>query len=137
MITVLNELESKRAIELLMAARKLLNKQMESYYVINMLEETVHYDGEDCDGYCLMEDICVLFDEIASRSLSESSSEDSEELKPGDLVAMTDKFAEGREYANSIWTVASNPWSIADGSKLVLLEGKRGGYDVSGLRKIV
>lgn len=39
-----------RKTELLIAAYKLLNKQNETSYVLNMLSTTVHYDGADCDG---------------------------------------------------------------------------------------
>lgn len=46
-----------RAITLLNACRNLLNKQKESFYVLNLLTETVFYDGSDCDGYCLSDDI--------------------------------------------------------------------------------
>jgi hypothetical protein len=46
-----------RKEELLRAAFDLLQKQNKSGYVLNLLEETVFYDGTDCDGYCLMEDI--------------------------------------------------------------------------------
>ena len=46
-----------RAITLLKAAYHLLNKQKESFYVLDLLCETVFYDGEDCDGYCLIDDI--------------------------------------------------------------------------------
>lgn len=42
---------------LLKAAYDLLKKQDGSFYVLNLLEETVEYDGAECDGYCLMEDI--------------------------------------------------------------------------------
>ena len=42
---------------LLRAAYDLLNQQNESRYVLNLLETTTLYDGTDCDGYCLMEDI--------------------------------------------------------------------------------
>ena len=53
-----------RKTELLIAAYKLLNKQNETLYVLNMLSTTVHYDGADCDGNCLMEDIeTCLFEE--------------------------------------------------------------------------
>lgn len=47
----------KRADTLLKATYKLLNKQHESYYVLNLLAETVYYDEAECDGNCLMEDI--------------------------------------------------------------------------------
>lgn len=46
-----------RSITLLKAAYHLLNKQKESFYVLNLLCETAFYDGADCDGYCLMDDI--------------------------------------------------------------------------------
>lgn len=51
----LNEL--KRSRILLEATHDLLEKQMESGYVLNLLSETVFYDGAECDGHCLMEDI--------------------------------------------------------------------------------
>lgn len=47
----------KRADTLLKATYELLNKQHESYYVLNLLAETVYYDEAECDGNCLMEDI--------------------------------------------------------------------------------
>lgn len=49
-----------RARELFKAVIDLLVKQRESDVVLNLLEETVHYDDAECDGYCLMEDICHL-----------------------------------------------------------------------------
>lgn len=49
-----------RARELFMAVIELLSKQKESDVVLNMLTETVHYDEAECDGYCLIEDICHL-----------------------------------------------------------------------------
>lgn len=52
-----------RENKLLIAAWKLLNKQNESYYVLDLLCETVHYDGTECDGSCLMDDIESLLDE--------------------------------------------------------------------------
>ena len=42
---------------LLRAAYGLLKQQHESPYVINLLEQTEFYDGTDCDGHCLMDDI--------------------------------------------------------------------------------
>lgn len=51
----------KRANELLEAAMKLLAKQEDSMYVLNLLEETVFYDETDCDGSCLLEDIRHYF----------------------------------------------------------------------------
>ena len=42
---------------LLKATYDLLYKQTESPFVLNILEEIVTYDGADCDGHCLMDDI--------------------------------------------------------------------------------
>jgi hypothetical protein len=47
----------KRAEVLLKATRNLLNKQNESIYVLDMLTETITYDGAECDGSCLIDDI--------------------------------------------------------------------------------
>jgi hypothetical protein len=46
-----------RKIVLLRACLELLRRQNDSHYVLNLLDETVHYDEADCDGHCLMEDI--------------------------------------------------------------------------------
>ena len=45
---------------LLKVAYQLLKQQDDSCYVLNLLEETTVWDGVDCDGYCLMEEIGVL-----------------------------------------------------------------------------
>lgn len=46
-----------RAEMLLKATYDILHKQKDSYYVLNILEQTAVWDGVECDGYCLMEDI--------------------------------------------------------------------------------
>lgn len=48
--------EYERAKVYIKAMHDLLQKQNDSYYVLNLLEETVLYDGVDCDGYCLYEE---------------------------------------------------------------------------------
>lgn len=58
-----------RAVTLLRACLDLLNKQKESYYVLNMLEQTVYYDGTDCDGYYLSEDIELYLDSIKQSNI--------------------------------------------------------------------
>lgn len=58
--------QEDRAVTLLKAARDLLNKQNESPYVLNMLEQTVHYDEADCDGSCLIDDINAYLEEIGA-----------------------------------------------------------------------
>ena len=57
-------MNENRAIILLKAARELLEKQKESPYVLNLLCETVFYDGVDCDGDCLCDDILDYLLEI-------------------------------------------------------------------------
>ena len=47
----------KRAIVLLKAAYELMEKQEESPFVLNILEQTTVWDGVECDGYCLKNEI--------------------------------------------------------------------------------
>ena len=42
---------------LLRACYDLLMRQVESGYVLNLLDEIIHYDDTDVDGTCLLEDI--------------------------------------------------------------------------------
>lgn len=53
----MTEEKYKRMQELLVATYEILKKCDEGPYVKNVLEETAFYDGVDCDGFCLMEDI--------------------------------------------------------------------------------
>ena len=46
-----------RGQELLSLFNELMKRQDEVHYVINVLEETLEYDGTTCDGFCLLEDI--------------------------------------------------------------------------------
>lgn len=57
----------ERATTLLTAAKDLLEKQDNSCYVLNLLRETVVYDGAECDGNCLKDDIDDWFDELAEQ----------------------------------------------------------------------
>ena len=50
-------MDEERAKILLKAAYDLLHKQTETPYVLDMLTETAVWDGAECDGYCLLEDI--------------------------------------------------------------------------------
>ena len=54
----------ERAKILLKATKDLLEKQENSFYVLNLLEQTVFYDEAECDGYCLKDDIDYWFDEL-------------------------------------------------------------------------
>lgn len=55
-----------RAVVLLKAARDMLEKADEGPFVVDVMSETVFYDGTDCDGYCLKEDIENLFLEMGA-----------------------------------------------------------------------
>ena len=56
--------ELLRARVLLKATHELLEKADDSPYVLNALEIIVNYDGAECDGQCLKEDIEYHFDEF-------------------------------------------------------------------------
>ena len=53
-------------------------------------------------------------------------------LKTGDKVIMNDKYRVAEKNQGVVFTVASDPW-VCCGTKIVLLEGYRGGYAVDGL----
>ena len=48
-----------RKVVLLRACLELLKKCAQGPYVKNALTETVFYDGADCDGGCLANDIAI------------------------------------------------------------------------------
>ena len=52
-------MDKQRMETLLRAAYELLKRQDDTNLVINLLAEKVHYDGAECDGYCLMEEIAA------------------------------------------------------------------------------
>ena len=58
----MNDLD--RAKILLIATKELLEKQEESFYVLNILEQTVFYDDAECDGYCLKDDIIDFLESL-------------------------------------------------------------------------
>lgn len=51
----MNDLEN--AVVLLKATLEILRKADEGPYVQDVLALTAHYDGTECDGACLMQDI--------------------------------------------------------------------------------
>ena len=51
-----------RAIVLLKATYEMLKKQEESPIVLNILEQTAVWDGVECDGYCLKDEIKDWFE---------------------------------------------------------------------------
>lgn len=60
-----------RAKTLLKATHEILQKQEESPFVLNVLEQTTIWDGVECDGYCLKEDIEDWFDLYADEEGAE------------------------------------------------------------------
>lgn len=50
-------MKENRAETLLKACLALLKNQVDSSCVLNLLTTTTFYDGIDCDGYCLIDDI--------------------------------------------------------------------------------
>ena len=61
---------AERAKTLLRATHQLLMKQMDSFYVLNLLAETVFYDEAECDGHCLVKDIEYWFDEFTDEDIT-------------------------------------------------------------------
>ena len=51
-----------RAEELLLACKQLMDILENSPYILNAFTQEVHYDGSDCDGYCLYNDIKDYFE---------------------------------------------------------------------------
>ena len=58
----------EQAKTLLKATKDLLEKQDNSCYVLNLLEETILYDGAECDGTCLKNDIDYWFYELEEQN---------------------------------------------------------------------
>lgn len=51
---------SERKDDLLRAAYDLIRRSLDSHYIGPANETLVHYDGANCDGYCLADDIAVV-----------------------------------------------------------------------------
>lgn len=62
--TVYKNDDIERAILLLRKVVELFDKQDETIYVLNILEQMVTYDGVECDGYCLKDDIEFLLSDL-------------------------------------------------------------------------
>lgn len=58
------ELDIEIIYLLLSKCLELFKLQEESPYVLNLLEQTVYYDDVECDGFCLMEDIENVFEDM-------------------------------------------------------------------------
>ena len=55
---------SDRRDVLLRACYAMLKKCRDAEYAISPMETTVFYDGAECDGYCLMDDIENEFEDL-------------------------------------------------------------------------
>ena len=71
----MNDKQMKDALDmaktLLRATYDILKKQDDTPYVQNVLCLTAIWDGEECDGYCLKDDISYWFDEFMGEELPE------------------------------------------------------------------
>lgn len=57
-------------------------------------------------------------------------------LNPGEKVIMHSCYeARKPQYANKVWTTASEPWDLC-GSEVIMLEGYRGGFATEFLRRV-
>lgn len=65
------EQQLERAKILLKATHDILKKSDEGPYVEEVLTLTVGYDGTECDGFCLMEDIEHWFDFDVGKPITE------------------------------------------------------------------
>ena len=57
MIEIIEKIEDGRVKELLGASIELIKKTQNSHIILDIMSETSFYDGTDCDGYCLLEDL--------------------------------------------------------------------------------
>jgi hypothetical protein len=60
----MTEEQQVRAKILLQATIDILKKCDEGGYVKNVFNETAKWDGVDCDGYCLKEELEQLMEEV-------------------------------------------------------------------------
>ena len=54
----------EQARKLLQATKEILTKCDDGMYVKNVMEVTAVWDGVECDGNCLLEEITMLLEEI-------------------------------------------------------------------------
>lgn len=55
---------NRRALILLKATSDILEKLDDTPYVLNFFGQTAIWDDAECDGYCLMEEINELLEEV-------------------------------------------------------------------------
>ena len=60
----MNQEQIDRMLVLLKATQEILHECRDSVYVMDVFYATAEYDGTECDGYCVMEDIDDLLEEI-------------------------------------------------------------------------
>lgn len=57
------------------------------------------------------------------------------DMRIGTQVVMTDCL-EAEEHKDRVWTTASDVWMLGDGTRVVLLEGFKGGFSVDKLKVV-
>ena len=67
---MMNKTNQDRAYIMLKAARDILHKCRDSVNATDVFEETAIWDGVECDGYCLMEEIEELVEEIEDEMMA-------------------------------------------------------------------
>ena len=60
--------QQEQAIKLLKATLDILKQCDESGYVKNVMEVTSIWDGAECDGNCLMEEVETLVEELINQT---------------------------------------------------------------------
>ena len=69
----MNEEQQKRALILLKATLDILNKCIESRYVLDVASVTAIWDNAECDGYCLKEEVEELLESLLNEESRSSS----------------------------------------------------------------
>lgn len=60
----MNQEQIERMLVLLKATQQILHECRDSVYVMDVFYATAEYDDTECDGYCVMEEIDELLEEI-------------------------------------------------------------------------
>ena len=66
----MNNENQKRAYIMLKAARDILHECRDSVYVMDVFEATAKYDGTECDGSCVMEEIEEFIEDIEDEMMA-------------------------------------------------------------------
>lgn len=64
----MNKQQQERALILLKATINILDECEKGAFVKNVFEQTATWDGVECDGYCLHEELKELIEDIKSNT---------------------------------------------------------------------